>query len=42
MSNLGVMIMIGFWYVMQHEGKEELLPDMHESTLHGDAVPSLT
>ena len=45
MSDLGVTIIIGFWYVMQHEGKEEseeaLSPDMHESTLHGDAVPSL-
>ena len=44
-SDLGVMIMIGFWYAMQHEGKEskeELLPNMYESTLHGDVVPSLT
>ena len=45
-SNLGVMNMIGLWYAMQHEGKEkskeELLPDIYESTLCGDAVPSLT
>ena len=44
-SDLGVIIMIGFWYAMQHEGKEskeELLPDMYESTLCGDAVSSQT
>ena len=45
MSDLGVMIMIGFWFAMQREGKEskkELLPDMYESTLRGDVVPSST
>ena len=45
-SNLGVIIMIGFWYAMQREGKEkskeESFPDMYESTLCGDAVSSLT
>ena len=46
MSDLGVTIMIGFGYTMQREGKEESkeasFPDVHESTLHGDVVPSLT
>ena len=46
MSDLGVMIIIGFWYAMQREGKEESeeasSPYVRESTLHGDAVPSLT
>ena len=46
MSDLGVMIIIGFWYVMQRDGKEESeevsSPDVHKSTLHGDMVPSLT
>ena len=44
-SDLRVMILIGFWYVMQGKGreksKEELFPVVYESTLHGDAVPSL-
>ena len=45
MSNLGVMIMMGFWYAMQCEGKESkevLFPDEHESALCGDTVLSLT
>ena len=41
MSDLGVMIMIGFWNAMHREGKELLL-DMYGNTLRGDAVPSLT
>ena len=45
-SNLGVTIMVGFGYTMQRKGKEEfkeaLFPDMDDSTLCGDAVPSLT
>ena len=45
-SNLGVMIIIGFWYAMQHGGREESeevsSPDVHESTLCGDTVQSLT
>ena len=46
MSDLGVMIMIGFGYTMEREGKEESkeasFPDVRESTLRGDMVPSLT
>ena len=46
MSDLGVTIMIGFGYAMQCEGKEEFkevsFPDMYDSTLCGDTVPSLT
>ena len=45
-SDLGVTVKIGFCYMMQHEGKgkfkEVLFPDVHESTLRGDAVSSLT
>ena len=45
-SDQGVTIMKGFWYTMQHGGreksKEESFPDRHKSTLHGDAVSSLT
>ena len=43
MSNLGVTILIGFWYAMPHEGevKEVLILDMHKNTLHSNAVPSL-
>ena len=43
-SDLGVTIIIGFWYRMQREGREEseeaLSPDVRESTLQGDMVPS--
>ena len=44
-SDLGVIIMKGFWYTMQCGGKEkskeESFPDRHESTLRVDAVSSL-
>ena len=44
-SNLGVMIIIAFRYMMQcteGEGYEEVSPpDVRESTLYGYAVPSL-
>ena len=44
-SNLGVTVKIGFCYAMQRKGKgkfkEVLFPDVHESTLRGDAVSSL-
>ena len=44
-SDLGVTIIIRFWYAMQPEGKERCeevsSPDVHKSTLRGDMVPSL-
>ena len=44
-SDLGVMIIIGFYYAMQHEGRKESAeassPDVRKSTLHGHMVQSL-